>query len=125
MSNYYRHITSLKEVLTDKSLLIDCHSFPSALSDIEVCLGFNEDWSKPDFEVIRLVQDIFMNAGYVVGINEPYSNSISPKCSFSYQSLMIEINKSIYMDESTLSLTDKAVEIKNLIEGVYKKLLTV
>lgn len=62
MSIYYRHITSLKEVLTDKSLLIDCHSFPSALSDIEVCLGFNEDWSKPDFEVIRLVQDIFMNA---------------------------------------------------------------
>lgn len=123
MSEYHRHIQNLKTVLTDQSILIDCHSFPSTLSDIEVCIGFNNDWSKPDIEVIQLVADAFANVGYKVGINEPYSNSISPTCSFFYHSLMIEINKSTYMDEVTLSLTDKAIEMKKTIEDVYTKIL--
>ena len=30
-------------------------------------------------------------------VNEPYSNSLSPETGFTYKSLMIEVNKRIYM----------------------------
>lgn len=43
--------------LSPASFLIDCHSFPPDLSDVEVCVGVNDDWSRPDAnnkEVIRL-----------------------------------------------------------------------
>jgi putative restriction endonuclease len=37
----------LRYNLCPDALLLDCHSFPSELSDVDICIGFNEDWSKP------------------------------------------------------------------------------
>ena len=104
MELYDQHIRQLKSHLSPQNLLIDCHSFPSSLSDIDVCIGFNEDWSKPPQEVIDLVADTFRNASYKVGINMPYSNAISPVCDFTYHALMIELNKRIYMNEENLEM---------------------
>ena len=47
---------------------------------------------------------LFVENGYKVGINEPYSNSETPDCPFQYQSMMLEINKRTYMEEETLHL---------------------
>lgn len=97
MESYYQeHINTLRSTLHEGDLLIDCHSFPSDLSDVDVCIGYNEDWSKPEQEVIDVITNAFK--GYKIGINEPYSNSISPVCDFKYQSVMIELNKRIYSD---------------------------
>ena len=123
MTYYYNHIEQLKEQLTPQSILIDCHSFPSFLGDVDVCIGYNDDWSRPTQEVIDYVTGKFTDAGYNVGINEPYSNSISPKCKFEYPSLMIELNKRIYMDEDTLELTDGAKKVKAILNEIYNKLL--
>lgn len=123
MARYHDHINRLKSCLTPRSILVDCHSFPSEYSDVEVCIGFNQDWSKPSEQVIDNVVEMFRNAGYRVALNIPYSNALSPRCEFDYHSLMIEVNKSTYMDENTLELTEDATRIKNVIADVYDALL--
>lgn len=121
---YNNHISCIKKQLTEKSLLIDCHSFPSELSDNSICIGFNEDWSKPSEEIISNIVKIFEKMGYSVGINTPYSNSLSPKCNFTYKSLMIEVNKRCYMDERTLSLNPNFYNICGAISNVYNYILS-
>jgi hypothetical protein len=69
----------LRYNLCPDALLLDCHSFPSELSDVDICIGFNEDWSKPNKDTIELAVNLFEDCGYKVGINEPYSNSETPE----------------------------------------------
>lgn len=123
MAIYNSHIDLIKSNLNDKTFLLDCHSFPSELSDIDVCIGFNDDWSKPDDELIEKVKSIFEKSNFKVGINYPYSNSISPNCNFNYKSMMIEINKRCYMNENNLSLKNNFYIIANLISKVYSLIL--
>ena len=98
------HQQRLRDSLCEDALLLDCHSFPSEMGDIDICIGFNEDWSKPDKNTIEMVVCLFEENGYKVGINEPYSNSETPDCPFQYQSMMLEVNKRTYMEEDTLHL---------------------
>lgn len=124
LAYYLRHQELLRRNLTENSLLIDCHSFPSNEADIDICIGYNEDWSKPNDFTLNLVRDTFKNAGYSVVFNKPYSNSISPRATFYYPSLMIEVNKRCYMDEDTLRLTDDADRLRSTINNLYTMLLT-
>ena len=66
----------------DGTLLIDCHSFssiPNLLnsnpSEIDICIGYNDDMTCPDIEVINNIVRYFEYLGYRVGINKPFSNS--------------------------------------------------
>lgn len=101
------HQNRLKNSLCEGALLLDCHSFPSEMGDVDICIGYNEDWSKPHKDTIELAVNLFEENGYKVGINYPYSNSETPSCPFLYQSMMLEINKKVYMEESTLRLKTK------------------
>jgi hypothetical protein len=74
------------------------------MSDVDSCIGYNEDWSKPNKETIELAVNLFEDDGYKVGINEPYSNSETPDCPFTYQSMMLEVNKKVYMESGSLYL---------------------
>lgn len=47
------HQNRLRENLEEDALLLDCHSFPEELSDVDICIGYNEDWSKPHKETIE------------------------------------------------------------------------
>lgn len=78
--------------------------FPSELSDVDICIGYNENWSKPSKDTIELAVNLFEDCGYKVGINEPYSNSETPDCPFTYQSMMLEVNKKVYLEDGTLYL---------------------
>lgn len=98
------HQEKLKDNLSSNALLLDCHSFPSGMSDVDICIGFNEDWSKPCKDTIETAVNLFEENGYKVGINEPYSNSETPDCPLLYQSMMLEINKKVYMEDKTLRL---------------------
>lgn len=120
---YDNYISKISCFLTNDSLLIDCHSFPSELSDIDICIGFNDDNSKPNDEDIEYIKNLFSNHGYKVGINNPYSNSITPKKEIDYKSLMIEVNKRCYMDENTLALNPDYYKVGNLIQTIYKHFL--
>lgn len=109
---------------SDRCLVIDCHSFPNDLSDVDICIGFNDDWSKPDQEVIDLICDYFTNHGYKVGINEPFSNSYSPESEHKYKSVMIEVNKRVYLSKDG-GLDGFFYKKNALIQRLYMKLLDI
>ncbi len=94
----------LKSQLCEGALLLDCHSFPQDQGDVDVCIGFNEDWSKPDRELLDYAVNLFEDNGYSVGINYPYSNSEAPACPFNYQSMMLEVNKRVYLEPHSVYL---------------------
>ena len=122
MNIYHKYIQQIRNSTTDNTLLVDCHSFPPELSDVDVCIGFNEDWSKPEQQTIDIIIRRFYDAGYKVGVNNPYSNSLSPTCDHSYHSLMIEVNKRIYIDSNHLLLPD-ADKLRKIINELYAILL--
>ena len=120
---YYSYIKQLKSMLNEHSLLIDCHSFPSGLSDVDVCIGVNEDWSRPTEFLIELVMEFFKQAGYKVALNTPFSNAIAPPTNFRYDSIMIELNKRIYINEDTLELLDSVGSLRDSLNTLYGILL--
>ena len=91
-------------------LLIDCHSFSSSnplienhekADEIDICVGFNDDFSYPGDCIVGSIIHYFENLGYKVGCNTPFSNSKTVETPFPYHSLMLEVNKRLYMDEAT------------------------
>lgn len=119
MRLYHRYISEISSAIGDNTLVIDCHSFPPHLSDVDICIGFNDDVSKPEDDDIIYVKELFSAQGYKVGINHPYSNSITPKKPIDYKSIMIEVNKRSYMDEVTLALNPDYYKLGNIIQMMY------
>ena len=68
----------------------------------------------------RLTDDPMEDIGQ--GINTPYSNSITPPSKHPYTSFMIELNKSIYMNELS-DMNPHATQLQNTIQQLYPKLL--
>ena len=122
---WHQHQQRLKTNLCENALLLDCHSFPCEVGEVDICIGYNEDWSKPDASTLSLVVNLFEENGYTVGINNPYSNSETPECPFVYQSLMLEVNKRAYMEEESLRLKQpiQRKSIRDLMTTVLKELL--
>jgi N-formylglutamate amidohydrolase len=111
-------------------LLIDCHSFsslPNLLNsnppDIDVCIGYNDDETCPDKVVIGNIIHHFKTLGYKVGINNPFSNSKTFSVPVEYHTVMIEVNKRLYMNEETLEKTDGFMRLREDIQSLYKILL--
>lgn len=124
LQSYYHHQCQLlSQVADEHTLLLDCHSFPAELSaDVDICLGYNDDWSKPSDALIGLVRRFFEEQGAAVGINVPYSNAISPRKHFSYPCLMIEVNKRFYLGPN--GAPDGRLDAKNrTINNLYALLL--
>lgn len=116
--------------MSDNRLLIDCHSFsalPNLLNstppDIDICIGYNDDETCPDKVVIGNIVQYFKSLGYKVGINKPFSNSKTFSVPVAYHSVMIEVNKRIYMNEYTLEKTNGFKRLKQNIQSLYEKLL--
>ena len=123
MTLYNNHKAFINSFINEGTLLIDCHSFPSHVApNTDICIGFNEDWSKPSQELIDKVVNHFLSYGFNVDINNPYSNSITPKDSKDYKSLMIEVNKRNYLTPEGF-LSNRGYELKSLINYLYKNIL--
>ena len=110
-SEFYRMVT--KNLTTHKQcLIIDCHSFPSSPLPYEL----NQDKERPDicigtddFHTPSKIRDYvckkFTKLGYKVALNTPFSGTIVPIEYYgnnkNVYSLMIEINRGLYMNQST------------------------
>jgi len=103
------------------TLLIDCHSFADE-SEFDICLAFNDDDTRPDDFLLKLVRQYFEQHNLKVGINQPYSNSITIETPTVYQSLKIEINQRLYLDPQTKEKTDNFQNVKWILEGLYRRL---
>ncbi len=116
----------------DKVLLIDCHSFSSRpnrlnpnaqeTSGIDICIGYNDDESNPRTYVLDTVKNHFLTCGYNVAVNTPFSNSKTFSTPASYHSLMIEVNKRLYMDEDTGERIETFSSLRRDICSLYTRL---
>ena len=129
-ADYHAQVAKKIVEQNDMMLLIDCHSFsnqPNLLNsnppDIDICIGYNDDATCPNKIVIGNIKQHFLSCGYEVGINTPFSNSKTFEVPVEYHSVMIEVNKRLYMNEQTLEKTDGFDQLKTDIQSLYDTLL--
>lgn len=135
MQKYLDHQYRLASLLVQHhhSLLLDCHSFSSGATllqpdaarnrGIDICMGWNDDFTRPSDEILFLVEDYFRDRGYAVGLNTPYGNAKTVDTPANYDALMIEVNKKLYMDEATLERSEGFSRVGADIQGLYRLLL--
>ena len=117
----------------NKALIVDCHSFPDNPMPCEldrvterpdICLGYDEY----HFDETRITElkTYFESKGYSVKINEPFAGSIVPAAMYlqldKIQSVMIEVNRKLYMNEQTLQKTTRFKTLKTEIHDALKAL---
>jgi N-formylglutamate amidohydrolase len=100
------------ERIGDGAILLDLHSFnPEPLAcdtdknpdRPDICLGFNNDDTKPADEVLHALKTHFEQNGLRVAFNTPFSGAMTTNTRTKYTSLMLEINKRCYLANHTLS----------------------
>lgn len=93
------------------SLLLDLHSFnpypllcdeEQSVPRPDICLGFNQDQTRPADAVISAVCSFLEAQGLSVKLNSPFSGAMTANTSVRYTALMIEINKSFYLTDGNL-----------------------
>ena len=128
---YRRHHERLNEAVrrsSDHTLLIDLHSFSTeivpedyltdkALPDI--CIGTDEVFTPQC--LAESAKRVFPGAGYRVAENYPYSGCMIPEAVLKCQerqrfsSIMIEVNKSVYLDEKETVVEENVDFIRRLL----------
>lgn len=124
LDTYYRpHHRKLADGVCDEiagqgqSLIVDCHSFPSvplhydldqSLNRPDICIGTDPFHTPTSF--LNAAVDAFSVLGYAVEINRPYCGCIVPNSFYlrgrRVSSIMIEINRKLYMNETTGEKTE-------------------
>lgn len=92
------------------------------MGDVDICIGYNDDWSKSASQTIEYDVNLFEENGFSVGLNYPYSNSETPECPFTYHSIMLEVNKRVYMEKGSLRLSTKLYG-KKAVNEVFAQLI--
>lgn len=141
ISRYYlphhQKLTLMAErILEEKGhcLIIDCHSFPSRPLPYElvqdsrrpdICLG-TDDYHTPP-EISEKLKDLFRETGFTVSFNTPFAGCMVPldfhRNDKSLSAVMIEINRSLYMDENTGEKSEKFETFKRRLTGIIEKFL--
>ncbi len=119
--------------MNDTALIIDCHSFPAIPLPYEsnqspdrpdICIG-TDDFHTPKALTNQFV-DLFKQRGYSVAINRPFSGSVVPGVYYqkneNVQSIMIEINRRLYMNEKTEEKSSNYTKVKSDLEWVIDQL---
>ena len=139
-SEYYvRHHELLRRAVRDellaggKALIVDCHSYPSRPLPCDV----SQDENRPDFcigtdtfhtppALLQVVDSAVRGRGYSVGVNSPYSGTLVPSAFYrknpNVRSVMIEVNRKLYMDEETGTKSSGFESVKDRIQAVLKEL---
>ncbi len=138
LKNYYwPHHEKLNQAVNQelkkfgKATIVDCHSFPN--KPFKRDLDQNPD--RPDFnigtdafhtpqELIRLSETFFNKKGYSVGIDWPYKGTIVPLAHYkknkNVQSIMLEVNRALYMNENTNSRSNRVPSNKRYYSRIFK-----
>jgi N-formylglutamate deformylase len=109
-----------------KALIVDCHSFPSK----PFVRDLDQSPNRPDFNIgtdpyhtpealIAASREFFENRGYTVGIDWPYKGTIVPLAHYhkskNVASIMLEINRALYLDEPSNVRSANYTVIKSVI----------
>lgn len=137
IDNYYnKHHNKLNRLaikLLDKlkcCYIIDLHSFSDSyvykifgkINNPDICIGYDKAYI--DKELLVKTYELFKSYGYSVKYNYPYKGSIVPniKDKDKVCSIMIEINKRIYLDYNLVLNIDKYIKLKECMNKYYKYL---
>ncbi len=135
---YWPYSNALQDVVAaqldqfEMCLLIDAHSFPSQALPYEdknlvrpdICFGY--DAFHAPKELIGILEIVCKQEGLTIAHNQPFSGSYVPTCYYHQErrvkSLMIEVNRSLYMDETigtySANYDQLAQVLKKLIEQI-------
>jgi len=112
-------------------LIIDCHSFSSTPLPYEfcrdadrpdICLGTDERHTPPG--LVQAAVNYFKSRGFSTALNRPFGGTYVPlkfyRKDLRVKSIMIEVNKRLYMDEKTLEKKPEFYEIKASLKGLME-----
>jgi len=130
---YWKHHNQLTEAVRsqleqfDTITIVDCHSFPQ----IPINRALDKSNFRPDFNIgtdtfhtpqklIDLSVDFFNERGFSLGVDRPYSGSIVPMDYYhknsKVQSIMLEINRKLYLNEPSNEKSIRYQEIKQVVQ---------
>jgi len=137
---YHPHHAKLSSLVVDslskhrKALIVDCHSFPSkphphesdqSVDRPDICIG-TDPFHTPDW-LTESIRSDFLNRGYSVEINRPFSGALVPINFYqkdkAISSIMIEINRRLYLNEETGSKGSSFTDVKKVIKEVVSSLI--
>ncbi len=108
------------------AIILDCHSFP----DKPFLRDLNQEVPRPDFNIgtdvyhtphylIEISREFFNSKGYSLGIDFPYCGSLVPleyyRKDKRVKSIMLEVNRKLYLDETTNCKSPGYLRIKAVI----------
>jgi N-formylglutamate amidohydrolase len=114
-----------------KATILDCHSFPNKPFKRDL----NQNPDRPDFNIgtdafhtpkklIILSKKFFNEKGLSVGLDWPYSGTIVPLAQYkknkNVQSIMLEVNRSLYLDKNTNLRSKQYLKTKGIIQEYLK-----
>ena len=135
---YYPHHQALTDAVSEalsehkRCLIIDCHSFPSKPFRYEtdlsprpdICLG-TDSFHTPVW-LRDSAAELFGKAGFSVKIDSPFSGAMVPLTYYhthgAVYSIMIEINRALYMEEKSGRRNAKFEQTKNRLKAVVGEL---
>ena len=137
---YQQHHSRLTEAVQyqlkyfGKALLIDGHSFSETVLPYEaklnhqlyrpeICLGTDSVFT-PE-ALLCAAKEYFTKAGLKAAVNTPFAGTIVPEPFYSQKdkrvkSLMIEVNRSLYMNEKTGEKKSSFDEVKDVIQDFLR-----
>lgn len=96
----------------ERCLVLDCHSFPSRPLPFEldqdpnrseICIGTDDYHTRP--WLLDMSKKLITDRGLTVEVDRPFSGALVPQKHFKKDdrvlALMIEVNRSLYMDENS------------------------
>ena len=136
--SYHKRFEELTNSILNRCgrcIIIDGHSYSIELlkrleipykNSPDICIGFEDEFC--DVDILGLLKAHFEKNGLSVAFNYPYVGSIVPNQHYTekdsrVKSLMIEINKSIYLDNNHKK-SENYSKIKNIIQKAIRKVLT-
>ena len=116
-------------------LILDCHSFPSIPLPYEI----NQDSNRPDIclgtdpyhtpkELIEITQNLLRKYNLTTALNAPFEGTYVPmkflRTDRRVSSLMIEINRRLYMDEKIGEKSDSFNNTQKIITNMLRHIAT-
>lgn len=118
-----------------EAILIDCHSMPREALDgaarhgaprPEVVIG-DRFGASASSEIVERVEAAFANAGFLVARNAPFAGAFTTqhygRPSRRQHAVQIEIDRSLYMNESRITPNARFQEIRAALSGVVAELV--
>jgi N-formylglutamate amidohydrolase len=132
---YHRALKALLDEVMGKVgsvLLVDCHSMPSNSSSHprgrlpDIIIGDRYGASSPE-EITAFTEDLFRAQGFTVARNTPYAGGFITQnygsSKLGQNALQVEINRALYMNETTFAKTRDFDEVQRRLRAVIEPLL--